>query len=240
MRKISAGAILATLAVGALAAPASAHVSVNPSEASQGGFAKLAFRVPDEKDAASTTKVEVSLPADKPITFVSVRPLNGWTAQVDKTKLATPIKSEDGDEITEAVSRITWTASGDAAIQPGQFQEFEISAGPLPAADKVVFKALQTYSDGDVVRWIEETGADGKEPEHPAPTLKLAKKAAGGGMHDAADTAEAPMAGGSDRSDRHDGLPVALGAIGLVAGLGGLLLGFLAYRRSGSRPPTAA
>ena len=35
----------------------------------------------------------------------------------------------------------------------------------------MVFKALQTYSDGNVVRWIEEPVDGGEEPEHPAPVL---------------------------------------------------------------------
>jgi hypothetical protein len=88
---------------------------------------------------------------------------------VEKSKLAAPVKTDDG-EVTEAVSKITWTAAGaDAAIKPGQFLEFEVSAGPLPEVDQIVFKSLQTYSDGDIVRWIEEPTADGKEPEHPAP-----------------------------------------------------------------------
>jgi uncharacterized protein YcnI len=245
MRKIlrgGAAAMLACFFVGVFASPASAHVTVNPNQATQGGFAKLAFRVPDEKDAATTVKVEVAIPSDHPISFVSVRPLSGWTAQVDKTKLDKPVKSDDG-EVTEAVNRITWTAAGDAAIQPGQFQEFEISAGPLPDTDKVVFKALQTYSDGEVVRWIEETGSDGKEPEHPAPTLTLAKAAAedkhGGGTAKAGNAA--PMAGGrSDHSDRDgDTAAVVLGSVGLVAGLAGLGLGFLAYRRASGRPTAA-
>jgi Domain of unkown function (DUF1775) len=37
------------------------------------------------------------------------------------------------------------------------------------------FKALQTYSDGDVVQWIEPTVKGGAEPEHPPPVLKLTK-----------------------------------------------------------------
>ena len=49
-------------AVGVGAGPASAHVTVNPREAMQGGYAKLAFRVPNERDDASTVKVEVHLP----------------------------------------------------------------------------------------------------------------------------------------------------------------------------------
>jgi periplasmic copper chaperone A len=41
--------------------------------------------------------------------------------------------------------------------------------GVLSAVDRIVFKALQTYSDGDVVRWIEEPVAGEPEPDHPAP-----------------------------------------------------------------------
>lgn len=51
---------------------------------------------------------------------------------------------------------------------------FTVSAGPLPTDTKQVeFKAVQTYSDGQVTRWIEETPKGGPEPEFPAPVLKL-------------------------------------------------------------------
>src|SRR6185503_19180890 len=110
------------------------HVSVNPDTATQGGFTKLTFRVPTETENTSTTKVQVSFPASQPLGFVSVKPHPGWTFTVAKTKLATPIKTDDG-EVTEAVSTITWTAvSGATAIKPGEFDEFDVSAGPLPKA----------------------------------------------------------------------------------------------------------
>src|SRR5690349_17098929 len=150
----------------ALAAPAAAHVTVNPNTATPGGYTKVTFRVPNEKDSADTTKLEVTLPADKPIASVSTKPVPGWTMQADRTKLATPIKREGGD-ITEAITKLTWTAAPDAAIRPGQFQEFDVSVGPLPQTDQLVFKALQTYSDGDIVRWIDEPAADGAEVDHP-------------------------------------------------------------------------
>ena len=55
-------------------------------------------------------------------------------------------------QVTEAVSTITWSGG---ELKPGEFTEFDISVGPLPDdADSLTFKALQTYSDGDVVRWI--------------------------------------------------------------------------------------
>ncbi|GAA1820497.1 YcnI family protein [Planosporangium flavigriseum] len=232
---IAAG-VLATVVL--VASPASAHVTVNPKEATQGGYSKLTFRVPNEKDSAATTQVEVNLPQDAPITSVSVKPVNGWTAEVTKSKLDKPIKTGDG-ELTQAVTKIVWKADTPAAaIQPGQFQEFDVSAGPLPKVDKIVFKALQTYSDGDVVRWIEEPAADGKEPAHPAPTLKLVAQSststAGGG----AANAGANGNGGKDASAAEDGaadsratLGVGLGIAALVVAIAGLVLAGLAWRR---------
>jgi uncharacterized protein YcnI len=225
----AAGALAAVLLA---AAPASAHVTVNPSNATQGGYTKLTFRVPNEKDNATTTAVEVNLPQETPIASVSVKPLPGWTANVTKSKLDKPIKSDDG-EITEAVTKIEWKATGaDTAIQTGQFQEFDISAGPLPEADQIQFKALQTYSDGDIVRWIEDS-ADSKA-EHPAPTLKLAKAAAEGSDTTASNTGSDKSASTTttDKSAMsRASLGLGLGIAALVLALIGLVLGALAYRR---------
>jgi uncharacterized protein YcnI len=223
--------VLAAVLIGA--GPAFAHVTVNPKEATQGGYAKLAFRVPNEKDSASTVKLEVNIPTDAPIASVSVKPVAGWTAKTETAKLATPIKSDDG-EITEGVSKITWTAANaTTAIAPGQFQEFEISAGPMPEVDQLVFKALQTYSDGEIVRWIEEP-AGGAEPEHPAPVLKLTKAAEEGNAQQAAATGGPTVQAVADTSDSSgsDGLGVGLGIAGLVAGLVGLTIGVLAWRKA--------
>jgi uncharacterized protein len=169
--------LVACAAGAALVLPATsafAHVTVNPREATQGGYAKLAFRVPNERDGVNTTKVEVNFPTDHPLASVSVRHSEGWAYTVQKTKLTTPIKTDDG-EISEGVSKITWMGG---AIKPGEFDEFEVSVGPLPDdVDSLTFKALQTYSDGDVVRWIEEAAPGGGEVDRPAPVLKLTKGA---------------------------------------------------------------
>ena len=232
----------AVMAVFAFAAPASAHVTVNPNTATQGGYTKVTFRVPDEKDTANTVKLEVTLPEDTPIASVSVKPLPGWTVVPQTTKLKTPIKSDDGD-VTEAVTKITWTADPSGVIKPGQFQEFDVSLGPLPKVNQIVFKALQYYSDGDIVRWIEEPSAGAAEPEHPAPTLKLTAAnaaPAGGADGDAAGptTAAADTSAGGDKSSS-GGLGLGFGIAGLVAGLIGLVLGGAAYRKA-STPPTSS
>ena len=209
----------------ALAAPASAHVTVNPNTATPGGYTKVTFRVPNETDTADTTKLEVDFPADKPVASVSVKPVPGWTAVAEKTKLPTPIKSPDS-EITEAVSKITWTAGPGAAIKPGQFGEFDVSLGPLPDSGQMVFKAVQTYSDGSIVRWIDEPTIDGAEPEHPAPVLKLAAAPASAAAAPATTTAAESNSDGPD----------AFGIAGLVAGLLALVLALLAFQRSGRKP----
>jgi uncharacterized protein YcnI len=225
-RAATTAAGVAALTFG-LAGPASAHVTVNPSSAVQGGWTKVSFRVPNETDNADTTKVEINLPTATPIASVSLKPLTGWTAATEKTKLATPIKSDDG-EITEAVTKITWTAGAGAAIKPGQFQEFEVSLGPLPKTDQVIFKALQTYSNGDIVRWIDEPAA-GQEPEHPAPVLTLAASK----DDDAASAQPAAAASSGDDSDTDGGNGTAYGVAGILLGLVGVVAGLLAYRRAG-------
>lgn len=217
--------------VGALAAavPAAAHVTVNPDTAEPGSYARVAFRVPTESDTASTTKLVVYLPTDHPAASVSVQPVPGWTASLHKAKLSKPITAEGGD-VTEAVDRITWTASNGAAIKPGQFQEFPVSLGPLPKSGSLTFKALQTYSDGSVVRWIQ-TSSGGSEPEHPAPVLTLGASAAPSAPSSGATKA----ASEDDSSGPGSGTALTVGLIGLVAGLAGLALGGVAFTRTRGR-----
>ncbi len=222
-------------------APAAAHVTVNTDKATQGGYARVAFRVPNESDTATTTKLEVFLPEQTPIASVSTMRVPGWTAAVTKGKPAVPVTAH-GSPVTEVVTKVTWTATGDGAVKPGEFAEFPLSMGPLPETDKLVFKALQTYSDGNVARWIEEPPAAGaEEPESPAPVLALAPKAANGAapaatgvsVQAAAPDKDGDASGGS-------GAALGLGIAGLLAGLAGLALGGLAWARTRKSPQAPA
>lgn len=234
-RLAAAGTVAAT-AVLALSAPAFAHVSVQPEgAAAKGGYAVVDFKVPNERDNASTTQVEVNLPLDHPLASVMPQPLEGWTVKVTKSKLDKPVTAH-GEKIGEAVTKVTWTADG-KGIEPGFFQKFPLSIGALPEdTDSLVFKAVQTYSDKEVVRWIEPQKEGAEEPEHPAPTLVLTA-ATEGGHHGAAaaedthaeKTAEhtetASAADGSDTTAR------VLGVVGILVGLAGVAYGVLAGRR---------
>ncbi|GIF66348.1 hypothetical protein Ais01nite_43830 [Asanoa ishikariensis] len=223
---LSVGAVVVALGV---AGPAFAHVTVNPKEATQGGYGRVAFRVPNESDTASTVKLEVNLPEDAPVASVSTMPVPGWTVAVEKRTLATPL-TVHGSQVTEVVGKLTFTAAAGGGVKPGEFQEFPVSMGPLPEKDQMIFKVLQTYSDGEISRWIDEPVEGGEEPEHPAPVLKLAAAA-----DEAAPTTGPTVAAvASSSDDSSSGTATGLGIAGLVAGVLGLVLGGLAFMRARS------
>ncbi|HEY3478500.1 MAG TPA: YcnI family protein [Streptomyces sp.] len=226
------------------AVPAFAHVTVQPATAAKGSYSTVAFKVPNEQDSASTIKVEVNLPADHPIASVSLQPVPGWTAKVTTSKLSTPLKTDDGT-VNEAVTKIVWTGG---KIAPGQFQQFPVSLGPLPDnADSLVFKTLQTYDNGQIVRWIEAPQAGAAEPENPAPKLTLTAAASDSGSAptgtsapgSAADTTASgkqTAASGDSGGSGSDDTARVLGVVGILVGAIGVAFGVFAGRR---RTPSA-
>jgi uncharacterized protein YcnI len=204
-----------------LATSAGAHVTVQPPEAEQGGFAKLAFRVPNERPDSATVELRVQLPQDHPFTSVSVKPKQGWTAEVTERTLDTPLDNH-GETVTEVASEITWTGG---RIEPGQFDEFEISVGRMPTdTDVLYFPAIQVYDDGEEVSWIELPAAGGEEPENPAPALTLTPSSGDehGGAASASNASATngeESAGASDDhdSDSSNGLAIAALIVGGIA-----------------------
>jgi uncharacterized protein YcnI len=212
----------------ALAGPAFAHVTITPASAPQGSTAELTFKVPNEESKAATVELQVQVPTAHPIAQFLVKPVPGWTVTVQTVTLPKPIVTDDGSFAT-AVSEVTWTGG---TIQPGQYQDFSVSADPLPSGvGQLVFKAVQTYSNGDVVRWIDLPQAGQPEPEHPAPVLALTRAGAGADAGDAAG-AQADPAAASGAGTGPDTGALALGAAGLAAGLVGLAAGGAAWLRS--------
>ncbi|MGW1722672.1 YcnI family copper-binding membrane protein [Streptomyces sp. NPDC002306] len=248
--RIAAAAAVAGMAVLALSAPAFAHVSVQPEgTAAKGGYAVVDFKVPNERDNASTTKLEVTFPADHPLASVMPQPLAGWKVQVTKSKLDKPLEMH-GEKISEAVTKVTWTADG-KGIEPGYFQKFPLSIGALPEdTDELVFKAIQTYSNKDVVRWIEVQEDGAEEPENPAPVLQLSAASEGGHSHGSAGAEEtstktddakaedakaaASSAEAAEPADSSDTTARVLGVVGIVIGVAGVAYGVTAGRRRGA------
>lgn len=234
---LTATATTALIALTGMGA-ASAHVTVNPNTATAGGYAKLSFRVPTESDTATTTELQVFFPTDHPLASVSVQPHAGWSYTVKDAKLATPLTDDDGNQISQAVSEIDWKADSPAsAIKPGEFDEFNISAGPLPDGGTMSFKALQTYSDGSVVRWIDPTVAGQDEPAHPAPVLTLTPAATASSSPSASMSASATAtpsgtAGtpAAAKPAKESKTPLVLSIIALVVAVAGAGAGFLRRR----------
>jgi uncharacterized protein len=104
-----------------------------------------------------------------------------------------------------------------------------VSLGPLPTTVSTLeFKAVQTYSDGQEVAWIQDATPGGAEPDHPAPTLTLTAAGAPGGA--------ATMPGAGDGGDGSDGTARALAVVALVVGVLGLAAGGLGLARGKGRP----
>lgn len=244
---VAACATLTTAAVLALAGPASAHVTIDPGEEEQGGYGTINVKVPNERDNASTVRLEVSLPTDHPLSSVMPQPVPGWDVEVTRSTLDKPVEVH-GEKINEAITKITWSGG---KVGPGRFQQFPVSMGQLPEdTDRLVFKALQTYDNEEIVRWIEEPKEGAAEPEHPAPVLRLTEPAEdaghGGGTEEDADggTGGAAEDGADAQGDARDDDAVAAGSsdstdstarvlavIGIVAGVAGVAFGVLAGRR---------
>jgi uncharacterized protein YcnI len=234
----TAATTAAMIALGAGAA--SAHVTVNPDDTGANGYSHLTLNVPNESATAKTNKLEVKLPTDTPFTSVSVKQIDGWTAQVVTSELPKPV-TVGGSTVTKAPTSVVWTAN-DAAHEIGQnqYQTFSLSVGKLPAAGtKVVLPAAQTYTDGSVVNW-NETAQDGQpEPKHPAPSFTTT--AADDATPAPSASATAAVAQGataatpaSQTSDVAGVWGLALGALGAILGAAALAL-VLAGRRKAAK-----
>jgi uncharacterized protein YcnI len=223
IRKLAVVTVVVAGVVMLTAGAAFAHVEIErEGEVSTNGVVSASISVPNEMSSSNTTKIVLVFPASPKLTQATAEDANGFTATVQK--------NANGD-----VESITWTGgtiSGDDEAQ------FPITVGDVPSGtDTVEFKALQTYDDGTVVRWIEPTPPGGAEPEHPAPVLYVK----GEPPHDegAADTGTTTAH--SDSGSHDDGMStgaivaIVIGVIIVIA-----LIVFLVTRsRRGPKTPTA-
>lgn len=183
---------------------ASAHVAVSPDTVQPGKAALLSFRVPAERDDAATTRLEVTFPADRPLSSVTPEALPGWTIEVRRQPAAVPAGMDagmDDDKSEGPVSSISWTGG---AVPAGTFQDFPVRVGELPDSGTLTFTAVQTYSDGQVVHWSDPMRQGQPEPEHPAPSVTITPPPA------------APPASTSDTAAR------VLGGAGVLVGAAGI------------------
>lgn len=165
MKKFVPAAVTALVALGAV--PAVAHVTVQPTEARTNSFSRFVVRVPNERDNASTVKVEVQLPDS--LVAVSFEPKPGWTRRIERKPLPAPVEVF-GEQVSDYIATVTWEGG---RIGAGEFEEFGFSARTPQAATTLAFPAVQTYDNGEVVRWIGPAGSE--EPAGQVKTYVLAE-----------------------------------------------------------------
>jgi uncharacterized protein YcnI len=208
---------LAGALVCAWAAPASAHVTIEPPSVPKGGTATISFVVPNESSGARTDKLQIVFPPPpNAIASVSVEAMPGWRFTIKTQKLTTPIQTDDGS-IDDVVSSITWTANSIAsAIGQNEFAQFTINADGIPdQPDQLVFRAVQYYSDRTSVRWVDPVTPGGPAADHPTPILELTAP-----VDATATTTSAPPTGSASSTvaSTEDNSARALGAIAIVVG----------------------
>ena len=206
---------MAVVAASMLAAnPALAHVTVQPNEAVVGSFSRFVVRVPNEQEEASTTKVMVNLP---PLAFTSFEPKEGWQRQTETVEFDQPITAFD-QEITEGIGTVTWSGG---EIKPHEFVEFGFSARMPDEETTLTFEAIQTYDNGDVVRWVG--AADSEEPAAQLSVLDIGADEGQGELGVLAEIAsgehEQHLAEGEDVAEDDDSpLATILGGLGVILG----------------------
>lgn len=175
---------------------ADAHVTLNPNESEPKSYDKYDVRVPVEQND-NTIKVELTVP--KGVNLENVAPVDGFKHSFEKDKKGN-------------ITKVTWKATG-KGIGPNEFIEFPIVVANPDKEGSFKWKAVQTYDNGDVVKW------DGKEDsEHPAPITTVKKGANPNGSH-------------SDQSSTTSGSTIALWIVSIVAILLSLIAIFKKARK---------
>jgi uncharacterized protein YcnI len=191
---------------------ASAHVTVQPQETSQGSYEFFTVRVPSEKEDVQTTKVEVKFPEEVNITRFETKP--GWTYEVQK---------DDTGKITSA----TWTTEGEG-LTGSEFVQFTMQGKVGDEATEIKWKAYQTYSDGSVVEWV---GAPDADKPASVTTVNPADGSGHGHAGASADSSNDHSAAGDLTNDVEaktatGNVPLYLSIAALIAGLLALAISF--------------
>ncbi|MDF2720689.1 MAG: nuclear export factor [Paenibacillus sp.] len=143
MKRVATIFAICLIAMTLFAGVASAHVTVQPAETTQGSYEVFTVRVPTEKEVP-TIKVEVRFPAG--VTVSRFEPKFGWKYDITK----------DG---SGKITSVIWSATGDG-LSATEFGDFKMSGKVDSDAKDLLWKAYQTYKDGSVVEWVGAAGSD--------------------------------------------------------------------------------
>lgn len=171
-RSVTAAAALVAAALGA--APALAHVTLQPNEAVAGNYFQAALSVPHGCDGSATRAVRVKIPDG----VLSVKPQMkpGWSVEIKTRKIEGEQPRLHGKTITETVDEVTWRGG---PLPDNLYDTFGLVMKLPDAAGKTLYFPVVQECDEGVSRWIE-IPAVGQKPDalhEPAPVLRLKPKA---------------------------------------------------------------
>jgi len=229
-----------TLALGATAGlmalglgAASAHVDATPDSTAANSYSLLTFSVPHGCSGSPTTSLKITLPEELNSVTPTVNP--NWTISESTEKFVTPRTLADGSKITERTSAVTYTAK--TPLDPHQRDTFTLSLQvPDTAGKTLYFPTLQTCEKGST-DWkdIPAAGASEDSVQSPAPSLTVTAAVAAGADHGSHGTTDGTTNSASAASGENAGNDGAAWPawLGFGAGVAGLVLGGLAFIRSG-------
>jgi uncharacterized protein YcnI len=221
---VAAGVAVLSL-TGALAA--SAHVTVSADTTAAGSDAVLTFSVPHGCDGSATTKIAIKVPDQVTSVTPTVNP--NWDVQKVTEALNPPITDSDGNQITQRVDQVVYTAKTPLAADLRDALALSLQV-PDVAGQSLSFPVIQTCEVGETA-WIEQQAAGQPEPAHPAPTIQVTAamtESAAEGSAAPTSSAQVAATAATDTGSSSNGLAIA----GLVAGVLGLIVGGLALVRS--------
>ena len=209
---------------------ASAHVSATPNETAAGAYSLVTFSVSHGCGDSPTTSITITLPTGLNDATATVNP--NWTISKATQKLDTPITLENGSKVSDRTESITYTAKGNP-LDTFERDTFTLSVKlPDAAGTTLNFPTLQKCESGQT-DWkeIPAEGADHDSVEAPAPAFAVTEAVAGDG-HGSLDPAASTETAASVTNDAGTSWAVW---VGLGAGLAGLILGGLAFLRTGRK-----
>ena len=158
-----------------VAAPASAHVTLENRQAAVGSYYKAVFAVPHGCAGSPTVRVRVQIPEG--VIGIKPMPKVGWSLETIKGKYAAEYDLH-GSKLTEGVKEVVW--SGGKLIDDN-YEEFVFASFLTPGLKPntmLYFPVVQECEQG-VSRWIDipkDGEAHGHGSKSPAPGLKLLPK----------------------------------------------------------------
>lgn len=158
--------LLALLLVAA--APAAAHVVIEPAEVPANSYARIAFRVGHGCAGAATNAVEVTLPEG--VTSARPMPKPGWIIVIEMRALPRPVSGGHG-LVREAPASITWRGG---PLPDAYYEEFVLMIrAPDTAGATLAFPVMQHCEGGAQHAWTEIADAAQPRPRSPAPMLRI-------------------------------------------------------------------